>query len=295
MSLEPAAIEAAFLDACRTEVETLKPGNVHRFAPGHGMTVETFLDAAAAAAPMIARRGSSVGERVFAATKASFEAVGVNANLGIVLLCAPLAAAAETSGRGAPSSRTDRVGALRNGVARVLAHLDAADARETFAAIALASPGGLGTRADDDVRSAPSIGLVEAMAMAADVDLVARQYCNGFHDVFDIGLPAGDSAADEVASGLGDAAALAIYLAFASEFPDSHIARKYGMETAEACRKRFESFSNSLNGIADRQERLAAALAFDAALKREGRNPGTSADLTVATLLVRNLAEARAE
>ncbi|MCE7028159.1 triphosphoribosyl-dephospho-CoA synthase [Jiella avicenniae] len=292
---DPAAIEAAFRDACRTEVETLKPGNVHRFAPGHGMTIDTFLDAAAAAAPMIARPGASVGERISAATKASFETVGVNANLGIVLLCAPLAAAAETIGVPAePARRSEVVVALRSAVASVLAHLDAEDARLAFAAIALANPGGLGARSDADVRSPPKIGLVEAMALAADVDLVARQFRDGFREIFEVGLPAGDSAGYGEECNLGDPAALAVYLAFASRFADSHIARKYGLETAEACRKRFETFSNALNGIADPEKRLAAALAFDAALKRDGRNPGTSADLTVATLFVRNLAEAPA-
>ena len=295
MRLAPAAIAATFLAACRTEVETLKPGNVHRFAPGHGMTIETFLAAASAAAPMIAKPGSSVGERIFAATTASFAAVGVNANLGIVLLCAPLAAAAETVGQAVVASASEPISALRSGVATVLATLDAEDARLAFAAIALANPGGLGARPENDVRSAPTVGLVEAMALAADVDLVARQYRNGFHEVFDVGLPAGDSAAQEPGGELGDAATLAIYLAFASLFPDSHIARKYGMETAEACRKRFKSFGKALNAIGDPQGRLAAAVAFDAELKRQGRNPGTSADLTVATLFVRNLAEARPE
>ncbi|WP_329610491.1 triphosphoribosyl-dephospho-CoA synthase [Jiella pelagia] len=175
-----------------------------------------------------------------------------------------------------------------------LPRLDAADARQSFAAIAHANPGGLGSRPDNDVRSPPAIGLVAAMALAAEVDLVARQYRDGFRDIFDVGLPAGDSAAWATGYALGDGPALAIYLAFASKFPDSHIARKYGTETAEACRERFESFSNFLNDIADPQKQLAAALAFDAELKRQGRNPGTSADLTVAALFVRNLAEARA-
>lgn len=31
-------LQAAYEDACRQEIEALKPGNVHLFADGHGMS-----------------------------------------------------------------------------------------------------------------------------------------------------------------------------------------------------------------------------------------------------------------
>ena len=46
--------------------------------------------------------------------------------------------------------------------------------------------------------------------------------------------------------------------------------------------------------MGDCEERLAFTLAFDAELKRKGINPGTSADLTVASLFAKKLAEALA-
>ncbi|MBO0902643.1 triphosphoribosyl-dephospho-CoA synthase [Jiella sonneratiae] len=297
MRLGPEAIARSFLAACRAEIETLKPGNVHRFAPGHGMTVATFLDAAAAAAPAVAAPASRVGRRILTATEASFSAVGMNANLGIVLLCAPLAAAAEQVAAEPTSelSHAEATSALRRAVAGVLAGLDAEDARLAFQAIALASPGGLGARAEHDVRTAPTIGLVAAMALAADVDLVARQYVDGYREVFETGLAAvADSAGRGAPEPLGDPAALAAFLAFAATFPDGHLARKFGPKVAEDCRKRFRSFTDRLGRIAAPQARLDAALAFDAALKFEGRNPGTSADLTVATLFANELAQALA-
>ncbi|TFF27787.1 triphosphoribosyl-dephospho-CoA synthase [Jiella endophytica] len=293
MSLGPAKIEAAFLAACRAEIETLKPGNVHRFAPGHGMTAETFLRAAAVAAPEIARGGTPVGMRILAATRASFEAVGMNANLGIVLLCAPLAAAAETLKT--PLIHQSAASMLRKAVAAVLADLDADDAADAFAAIALAGPGGLGARTEHDVRDAPTIGLVEAMALAPEADLVARQYGNGFSEIFEVGLPAADSAAYPDECSLGDAATFTAFIAFASRFPDGHIARKFGVAVAEDVRRRFAALSDALAATDDDTERLALARAFDAELKAEGLNPGTSADLTVATLMAKKLAEALAE
>ena len=40
--LAPDKISAAFLAACRAELDALKPGNVHRHSAGHGMQVAHF-------------------------------------------------------------------------------------------------------------------------------------------------------------------------------------------------------------------------------------------------------------
>ena len=292
MSLDPAQIGAAFRAACLAEIDTLKPGNVHRFAPGHGMTAETFETAADAAAPALASRGQPVGKRILAATRASFGAVGVNANLGIVLLCAPLAAAAERADAIAFETEEDGADALHEAVRTVLDDLDESDAIAAFAAIAWASPGGLGNRPKHDVRAAPTIGLVDAMALAADADLVARQYVNGFADVFEVGLAAINSSAYPEESCLGNGRALSAFLAFASRYPDSHIARKFGTVAAADCREGFREFSKTLNDLSDWDERLALARTFDRELKLNSLNPGTSADLTVASLFVKKLAQA---
>ncbi len=267
-------IAEAFLAACRAEIEAPKPGNVHRFAPGHGMTVATFEAAAAAAVSHVATPGARLGPRVLGAVRASLDAVGVNANLGILLLCAPLAMAAETS-----------PGDLEAGVAAVLASLDAADAADVFAAIALASPGGLGAAPEADVRAPPAIHLVEAMRLAAHRDLVARQYADGFADIFGTGLGAlatGPSGPEPWRP------ATDVFLAFASRFPDSHVARKFGPAIAEAARVRIAALRARIAGGPER-EALADLLALDAALKSEGLNPGTSADLTVAALFAHYL------
>ena len=99
------AIAEAFIAACRDEIEAPKPGNVHVFADGHGMTVTDFLRSAEAAAPALSNPSLPVGARILAAVEATFAAAGMNTNLGIILLCAPLAAAAET-GRGSAHGPT---------------------------------------------------------------------------------------------------------------------------------------------------------------------------------------------
>jgi len=88
-------IAEAFIAACRDEIEAPKPGNVHIFASGHGMQADHFLRSAEAAAPSLCDPASCIGARVLGAVEATFAAVGMNTNLGILLLCAPLAAAGE--------------------------------------------------------------------------------------------------------------------------------------------------------------------------------------------------------
>lgn len=285
------SIEAAFLAACRAELDAAKPGNVHRYAPGHGMNAATFEASALAAAPFIAMGGASVGVRIRGAIEASWAAAGMNTNLGIVLLAAPLAAAAEIADDFSATSGSRR-DALRRALEAVLADLGPEDARDVFAAIARASPGGLGERDTHDVRVPPMIGLVEAMRLAEADDLVARQYANGFREIFAIGVAAIAAAdpAGKPSPGLGPT--LDCFLAFATRFPDSHILRKFGPDAAESIRMRMDEFAKRLKQEANPDAALALLLRFDAEMKREGVNPGTSADLTVASLFAMNLAEA---
>jgi len=270
--MTPDAIAAAFLQACHAELQALKPGNVHIHAGGHGMTLADFEASAAAAAPHIAKGGARVGERILRAVEATREKVGQNTNLGIVLLAAPLAASAEhASGLG-----------LRHGLSRVLASLDRQDAELCFRAIALASPGGLGTLPDHDVRGPARIALLHAMRLAAPRDRIARQYVANFADIFDLGIPAHDAA------DASDAAAK-VYWRFLTTFPDSHIARKFGDPKAEMVRQLAQAMDYILRETSGQRDRMRLLLRLDKMLKAEGLNPGTSADLTVATVFARAL------
>lgn len=279
--MTPEAIAAAFRAACLAEIHALKPGNVHVHAEGHGMTVADFEASAEAAASHIAAAGTGVGARILNAVSATRERVGQNTNLGIVLLAAPLAAAAENA----------RAGDLREAVTSVLAALAREDAALCFQAIALANPGGLGTVPEHDVRGKARITLLEAMRMAADRDRIAYQYATGFADIFETGMSA-ILAPTTIPADL-PAIAERVYWHFLIRIPDSHIARKYGAARAEEIRVRAEDLDCRLPAAAA-GERARMLLAFDAELKAEDVNPGTTADITVATVfaqvLQRNLA-----
>ncbi len=64
-------IEAAYRAACRLEVRTLKPGNVHIFADGHRMTVADFDTSAEVSAPHISNNTLPVGTRIRRAVEAT--------------------------------------------------------------------------------------------------------------------------------------------------------------------------------------------------------------------------------
>jgi triphosphoribosyl-dephospho-CoA synthase len=272
------ALRHAFLAACRSELEALKPGNVHVHGEGHGMTVKDFLASAAAAAPALCRAQSSVGRRIRDAVAASWAAVPRNTNLGIILLAAPLIAAAESG-----------TGKLRDRVMRIVEALTVSDAADCFAAIAQANPAGLGRVPAQDVATAPTDTLRAAMMLAAERDRIARQYATGYEDVFALGVA-------RIAEGrrLGHPApwtTTLVYLDFLTSFPDSHIARKYGMETAERVRREADALTRRLPS--EPEAAFPLLLEFDRDLKARGLNPGTSADLTVASLLADAAAELR--
>lgn len=271
-------IEAAFLAACHAELDAIKPGNVHRASSGHGMDVTHFERAAEAAAPFIADPALSVGERILGATRASVEASGVNTNLGIVLLCAPLAkAAAETS---------FDLG-LRRRLGAILAQLDERDGDDAFAAIRIASPAGLGKVGDGDVNAAsPHLTLIMTMHLAADRDRIANAYVTVFSDVFDFALPVLKEARDRMPE--GTLAVTALHMTLLAEFPDTHIQRKYGSETAEDVRRRAAALNLKWQ-TEPKTTALQSLLEFDASLKSDRLNPGTTADFVVATLFVERL------
>jgi triphosphoribosyl-dephospho-CoA synthase len=275
-------VAAAYIEACLAELDAPKPGNVHRFAPGHRMNVADFIRSAEVSAAPIAARGARVGVRVRAAVAATLSAVGQNTNLGIILLCAPLAAAVE---------RVD--GSLRAALACVLDSLDQEDAGDVFTAIAAANPAGLGRAPRHDVNAPATASLGVAMAEAADRDRVARQYVTVFEDIFSVGLPALATARQRQNDPRWST--VAVYLTCLAGAPDTHILRKFDAAIAETVRREAMEWRDALAAARDPAVMAEGLLGWDAALKSRDINPGTSADLTVATLFAASLSTMRCD
>jgi len=259
--------------ACIWEVAARKVGNVHPSADFAATTLTDFLlSALAINRAFMDDCGRGVGLAVWLAVEDTIEYVGQNTNLGICLLAAPMVAA----NRALPLNRVN--------IQSVLNRLTRDDAECVYKAIRLANPGGLGDVREQDVKDEPTVTLLEAMKLAADRDMVARQYANGFADVFDFGVPAFLAAFEQF--GCVEAAIIDSQIKWLAEYPDSLIARKNGPEVAEEVRKRAAEVL-ALGGIAASEGRRAG-VALDRHLRSDGNklNPGTTADLITACLFV---------
>ncbi|MFZ5625563.1 MAG: triphosphoribosyl-dephospho-CoA synthase [Gemmatimonadota bacterium] len=268
-------VSAAARQACILEASAPKPGNVSPGRPFHDTRYEDFVASAEAIAPEMGRAGERpLGRTILAAVEATARVTRANTNLGIVLLFAPLARAV----LGAPRTAAS----LHDRVRATLASTTVADAADVYAAIRLAHPGGLGAVADQDVREAPTVTLLEAMRLAADRDDVAREYATGFDITFSLAVPALRAARAEGFD--WTLAVLDTYLSVLARRPDTLIARKRGRPEAEAVSARARNVQE-LGGV----RTLAgceAILALDAFLRDEtnSRNPGTTADITAAAI-----------
>jgi len=256
--------------ACTWEARARKAGNVtpeHAFAD---LTVADFYRSAEAIAPVFERAAERpIGVTVLQAVEATRRVTASNTNLGIVLLLAPLAKV--------PAAET-----LHQGVEQVLAALTVDDSRRVFEAIRLANPGGLGEAPEQDVRGTPTLPLREIMALAAERDLVARQYANDFREVLDEGTPAFLDAVERF--GVMEDAIIWCQLTLLARHPDTLIARKVGSEEAEEASRRAGVVLAAGWPTASAGRQAFAEL--DAWLREDGnaRNPGATADLVTACL-----------
>ncbi len=266
-----------FKAACLAELEALKPGSVHIFADGHGMTVQDFMASAEAASEVIAQPNLTLGERILESVKSTQKVVHCNTNLGLILLCAPLIQAALIA---------DDKSYYLTKLFGVLANTTQKDAELTFKAIVLANPAGLGSSELYDVHQPAKGTLLQAMQEAAPRDMIARQYAENFTDILD-GLACYQHAFSKWQRPAW--AATAVHLHFMAKFIDSHIARKYGETIAELVRSEAIAHEEEFLKAFNPKNYLPTLLTFDAALKKRSLNPGTSADLTVATLLLHAL------
>ncbi len=268
-------VAAAAQLACLLEARAPKPGNVSPVARFRDATYEDFLASAVAIGPALAAAGDRpLGVTIRTAVEATAGWVPSNTNLGLVLLLAPLARAALRPGD-AP---------LRARVRATLAETTVADAREAYAAIRRAHPGGLGHSPDQDVAGTPTVTLREAMVLAAERDAIAREYATDFQATFDIGAPALRRARGASLS-WGDAVVEA-YLTLLAAWPDTLITRKLGAEAAVHVQRRARAVLDA-GGVRSSAGREAIA-ALDRELRddRNTRNPGTTADVTGAAICV---------
>lgn len=262
--------------ACLLEVSADKPGNVTWGKAFWDTYHADFMTSAVAIGPAMRDAACApVGETILRAVRDTQRFVSTNTNLGMLLLLAPLAKAA---GESHPQG-------LQAAVGEVLRALTVDDARHAFEAIRLAAPGGLGDSDVHDVHAAEvNVTLLEAMRAAQDRDAVAREYVTDFEITFEMGYPALRRFLEE-----GRKLSNAIVqtaLTILAQVPDTLIRRKEGLAVAQDVSRRAAAVLQA-GGVFSKRAR-AALEAFDRSLRDEEHrlNPGTTADLTTASIFV---------
>jgi triphosphoribosyl-dephospho-CoA synthase len=173
---------------------------------------------------------------------------------------------------------------FRGAVHHVLDATTVEDARDVYAAIRMAAPGGLGRVDEQDIAQEPDRTLLEVMRLAADRDGVAREYATAFEATFDVGAPALDRART---AGLSwNDAIVETFLTLLAAGPDTHIARRAGPALAADVTRRARDVL-AAGGVRSKDGRRAID-DMDRALRdpRHAANPGTTADLTAAAIFV---------
>jgi triphosphoribosyl-dephospho-CoA synthase len=274
-------LAAAAQLACLLEASAPKPGNVSPGRSFSDINYEDFLASAAAIGGPLSGAGTRpLGTTIRMAVEATAGWAPSNTNLGIVLLLAPLVRAAVLDGE------SDNATSLRDALRRVLDTTTVEDAREMYAAIRRAAPGGLGRVDAQDVADEPTVTLIEAMRLAAGRDSIAREYSTAFAITFETAAPA---LARARADGLSwNEAVVETFLHVLAIAPDTHIARRAGESLAVEVTREAQS-ALAAGGVRTIEGRDAID-AFDRTLRSGDpgnlANPGTTADLTAAAIFV---------
>jgi triphosphoribosyl-dephospho-CoA synthase len=278
-------VTAAAQLACLLEASAPKPGNV---SPGRHVAdacYEDFLASAAAIGRPLADAGRRpVGTTVRLAVEATGCWTRSNTNLGIVLLLAPLARAALEPPRVRPTAAAHTWMRLRGTLRHVLETTSVDDARNVYAAIRRAAPGGLGRADLQDVADDPTMTLLDVMRLAADRDAIAREYATAFEVTFEAGAPVLDLARRDGLS--WNDAIVETYLTLLATTPDTHVARRHGAAAAAEVSRRARTAlaaGGTRSGAGWR-----AIDEMDLGLRNAGHtiNPGATADLTAAAIFV---------
>ena len=267
-----------YLHICELDVQSLKPGNVSVYSAVKDLSVDDFLNSAAASAQAITEPEISLGERILQAIRATQSEVSTNTNLGMILLIAPLIQA---------RYEASEISELQQVLQSVLQHTTIQDARDVYQAIRLANPGGMGEKPNQDISEEPNVSLLNTMKIAAEWDSIAAQYSNNFADVFTFGVSRYCTLLNQwhdekwATSGL--------FLSFLTHYPDSLIERKFGRLKAREISDMISELEMELcrSDLPGRYE--AQLLEIDRQLKRDLINPGTTADLTAASIFAAGL------
>ena len=298
-----------------------KPGNVHRTADYVNMTFEQFIAGSIALGP--ANREAAFKGILAGMGKIKIEDIGIgqyikksvidfkawhlngNTHLGTSLLFLPLSASAGYTF--AQREEIDPV-SLRKNVIRIMEATTTLDAIDVYEAIKYADPAGLGQLKSVDAPDLTEKGvkkeildtgqtLFDLMKVSSQWDTISQEWVTGMKISFKIGYSTIKRVYNETRN--INITTVNTFLTLLAQFPDTFIARKVGVKVIQDIPravaiglKKAEEISKKaaeiirLGGLKTAKGKKAL-LTFDKELRLDHKlNPGTTADLTAASLLI---------
>lgn len=262
-----------------------KPGNVHRTRDYEDMVFEDFIisgivigDAVREACSEVDIENPLLGKYILQAVAETDKWINNNTNLGIVMMITPIAAAA------AISSSFDEI---RENVKLLMANTSVDDACDLYDAINIADAGGMGNQDEYDVASGDAKNelrenkqtMYDVLKISAPWDMLAREMTSDMPAVFEIGYPAYHKLAQEKSK---NDSCILTFLTILSQVPDTLISRKYGADEAI----KISMMTRDLLNLKDEPDFKDKLKEFDEFLFKNKYNPGTTADLTAASIFV---------
>jgi triphosphoribosyl-dephospho-CoA synthase len=254
-----------------------KPGNVDRCHDFIDLTFQQFLVSAVSAYPVFRKAAAGegrIGRLLLDAVRSwRFWNIPGNTHFGSLVLMIPLCVAAERC--------VENIERLEEELTEVLKETSVEDALDFYAAFELAEARVANVPRfslkdpawHEELQSQGKI-LLDLMKLSRDHDLIAREWSSGYKRSFQMA----DRLAEKVKSrGLAEGV-VRIYLEALSEEPDSLVLAKFGEEKAKEVSLRAK--------LALEDETLESARKLDRELLDEDVNPGSTADLIGASLLI---------
>lgn len=262
-----------------------KPGNVHRTRDYDDMVFEDFIISGIVIGDTIREACSDVdienpqlGKYILQAVAETDRWIKNNTNLGIVMMTTPIAIAAAIS---------DSFDDIRENVKLLMGNTSVDDACDLYDAINIADAGGMGDQDEYDVASdnaknelrANGQTMFDVLKISAPWDMLAREMTSDMPVVFELGYPTYHELKDKKTL---NEACLLTFLTILSQVPDTLISRKYGNDEA----LKISMMTRDLLKMKDSDDFLDQVGEFDDYLFANKYNPGTTADLTAASIFV---------
>ena len=270
-----------------------KPGNVHRTRNYDDMVFQDFVISAVVIGNTMEELASQskeiddlskaeLGKFILQAVKETDKWVENNTNLGIMMMCIPIAASASIS---------NGFDEIQENVGLLMDATTVDDAVNLYDAINVADAGGMGDQEEFDVMSekakdelrANNQTMYDVLKISAGWDRLASELTSKMPVCFKLGYPTFSNFwknCDDV--DVINKATVLTFMTILSEIPDTLISRKYGIEVA----KGVSDKAKELLEFKDDDSFVEKLLEFDDYLYGNKYNPGTTADLTAASIFI---------